>query len=433
MSPLNPDPKPPRRLKVPVPPPGKLTARILGPFRLGRALAIVGLGLAGFVAPIGASASPNPSAAIGTPLPPGWERCVLQGVGAPVTADDVANLDAWQLAEGGSTNNTAAYNPFNTRQATDSTGTPLPVDTSVVGFPAFATWTAGCAATVATLLNSDMAPIVTALKAGDVSPPGLFLSDVDKSAWCAPSADGIPCYAQEVLAGELLGALLTGSAGQLKDAVLGYSNTSTDLKVYEEAAFVTAADLNVLTAKTEQLTVAQNSELVAQGKLSAATRALRRLAIDAYTSHSVVSVDSNLQLFGPPDEQGVVGQYYGNVAVAILIDGYDRAVAAVKTSVSQRLAAAASVTQATSVRDSAEAAESQALSRLEADVKSIEAARACSTPSLATPAALSVAGQGTPGQLWAALQDCLGGAPVSGAPPQRIGAFVGGTPTAPHT
>ena len=57
-----------------------------------------------------------------TPLPPGWELCVLQGLNAPVTAANVTDLDQWQAAEGGSTNNTAAYNPFNTRRMTDARG-----------------------------------------------------------------------------------------------------------------------------------------------------------------------------------------------------------------------------------------------------------------------------------------------------------------------
>ena len=54
-----------------------------------------------------------------TPLPPGWELCILQGVGAPATEANIADLDEWQVAEGGSTNNTAAYNPFNTQRMTD--------------------------------------------------------------------------------------------------------------------------------------------------------------------------------------------------------------------------------------------------------------------------------------------------------------------------
>ena len=77
------------------------------------------------VAPPGAGTA-GAVAVIGTPLPPGWELCVLAGVGAPATRANVANLDEWQAAEGGSTNNTAAYNPFNTARTTDAEGAPCP-------------------------------------------------------------------------------------------------------------------------------------------------------------------------------------------------------------------------------------------------------------------------------------------------------------------
>src|SRR5580692_4492234 len=84
-------------------------------------------------------------AVVGTPLPPGWELCVLAGVSAPATRANVADLDEWQAAEGGSTNNTAAFNPYNTQRTTDNTGTPIPgAADSANGFPAFPSWAAGC-------------------------------------------------------------------------------------------------------------------------------------------------------------------------------------------------------------------------------------------------------------------------------------------------
>ena len=71
------------------------------------------------------------------------ELCILQGLQAPVTAVNVADLDQWQAAEGGSTNNSAADNPFNTMRTTDNTGAALPASISSNGFPAFSTWLAG--------------------------------------------------------------------------------------------------------------------------------------------------------------------------------------------------------------------------------------------------------------------------------------------------
>jgi hypothetical protein len=395
-------------------------SRLFGPFRLYSSLAIVVLGVVGLSSPIRASPSPNPGAGMGTLLPPGWELCVLNGIGAPGTEDDVANLDAWQVVEGGSTNNTAAYNPFNTRHVTDLKGAPLPVAISSDGFPAFATWAAGCAATVATLLQPSMAPIVTALKAGAVSPPGIFLSDVDQSPWCAPSADGIPCYASQILAGELLGALLDGSSSQLRGALTSYSNTGSNLRSYEEDATLTAADQDLLAAKDKQLALTERDVSVAMGELSGATRALRRLALDDYTSDTGVRSHASLQLFDPPDERELVAQYLANTAASLLAVRYDQAEADVKTSISKRRAANASVAQATSLLDSAQAAENQALSGLEADVKSVEAGLSCAPPPLVTAAASPFGSQGSAGQVWAALQDCL-------APPTQFGAPTTGS------
>src|ERR1700722_17124398 len=177
------------------------------------ALATAGLGLGAFAWTTG-----GPAAAQGggfTPLPPGWELCVLEGVGAPATAANVADLDEWQAAEGGLTNNTAAFNPYNTGRTTDNTGASIAgaVD-SANGFPAFPSWAAGCSATIATLFQPNMWVIDAALRAGNVSPPTAFLAVVDQSAWCAPSPNGVPCYvdAMEVSPGSLALAIPASSA-----------------------------------------------------------------------------------------------------------------------------------------------------------------------------------------------------------------------------
>jgi len=402
---------PPRPLKVPVPHHGKLTARILG-----TSFAMLGLGVV-IEAPAGAVPAPKASIVVGTPLPTGWEACVLDGVDAPSTADNVADLDQWQVAEGGSTNNAAAYNPFNTRQVTDPTGAPLPADISTQGFPAFSTWAAGCAATVATLLRPDMVPIVTALQAGNVSPPGIFLSDVDQTPWCAPSVDGIPCYASEVLAGELVLALLTGGSGPLSDALTGYSDTSTDLSDYQAAAYVNATDQGVLTTKTQQLTLAESQVSAARRTLAAKASALRRLAIDDYVNGQTVSSNMKVLLFEPEGDHDALTQFFRGVAGNLLVGDYDQAKATVRTSVKRRLAASESVSQARSVLASAQAAENQDLSQLQGDAKSIETAKACTAPPVITPAASSVGGPETPSQLWDTLQDCLAPTPVESQPP----------------
>lgn len=392
-------------------------ARIFGPLRLGVSLAIVVLGVVALGSPVRANPSPNPGAVVGTPLPSGWELCVLEGVGASGTADNVADLDEWQVVEGGSTNNTAAYNPFNVRQVTDSTGAALPAVVMSDGFPAFATWAAGCAATVAALLQPIMIPIVTALRAGDVAVPGIFLFDVDQSPWCAPSADGIPCYASEVLAGEIVQALLNGSSRQLKSSLTSYSNTGADLRSYQEAAYVVVADQNIVVAKNVLLAASEQAVSVARATLSRATRALRRLALDDYTDAAASRFESSLPLLGSPDQRDSIGQYFLNIAASLLTGHYDRAEAAVKASISKRQAAEASVAHATSALDSAQSAESVTLSGLDSDVKGIEAGLACTVPSVVTAVASPAGNQGGAGQLWGALQDCL-------APPDQTGAPV---------
>src|SRR6202012_397109 len=116
------------------------------------ALATVGLGGGALAWTVSGNAAAQSNGF--TPLPPGWELCVLEGVNAPATAANVADLDEWQAAEGGSTNNTAAYNPFNTLRTTDNTGAAIAgAVTSANGFPAFPSWAAGCAATVGTLFQ----------------------------------------------------------------------------------------------------------------------------------------------------------------------------------------------------------------------------------------------------------------------------------------
>jgi hypothetical protein len=372
------------------------------------ALVMVGLGVVGFGFPVGASSAPDPAVAITTMLPPGWELCLLQGVGAPVTQDNVADLDEWQLAEGGSTNNSAAYNPFNTLRMTDVNNAALPAVISSNGFPAFGTWVAGCAATVATLLQPNMTSIVAALKAGDVSPPGVFLLDVDASQWCAPSANGIPCYASEILAGDgtAVEARFVQGSGGFKDALAIYTAAGAALNAYDQDVPVVAADQALLAAQTGQLVVVDGELSAARGALSVAARALRRLAVAEYTNDGAVSSDANLQLFSAPTDEGIVAQVLANVATNALIRRYDRAEVGVTTWVAHRLVVVASVSHAAAVLDSAVAAATQALAQLDADMTTIEAAGACTGAPVVAAAPLSVASPASADEA-GTLQGCL--------------------------
>lgn len=88
----------------------------------------------------------------------GWESDVLTAIGAPVTAANVAFLDAWQNAEGGS----AAYNPLNTTQQMSGS-----TDYNSAGVQEYGSSSQGANATAKTLLNGYYDSIVAALRTGD--------------------------------------------------------------------------------------------------------------------------------------------------------------------------------------------------------------------------------------------------------------------------
>lgn len=351
------------------------------------ALAIVTAGLGG-CAFSGAFAGIASASGNGTPLPPGWELCILQEVAAPATEANIADLDEWQVAEGGSTNNTAAYNPFNTARMTDATGAPLPGVVSANGFPAFADWRTGCAATVATLFQPNMWSITSALRAGNVAPPGVFLAAVDQSAWCAPSADGVPCYEGKVLgaAGDLA-ALLTNSP-----ALSVFGNVRSDLHTYQQAIATVAGDQNLLVTRQEQLAEAQTQLSAARGTYDIASRALRRFAIDEYVSsglyasNSVANLGGGVNPFGAKTAQGVIAQQYLSVAANNLLVRERSAAADVKGLLSRRDAAAKAVTPAALALASDTTAEHRSLVKMVADVATLQQAGACTTVNIAVPA-----------------------------------------------
>jgi hypothetical protein len=333
-------------------------------------------------------------AAADTPLPAGWELCILQGVGAPATQANVADLDEWQLAEGGSTNNTAAYNPFNTGRTTDVNNTPLPTAPSS-GFPAFTDWISGCAATVATIVQPNMTPVAAALLAGNVSPPPAFLAIVDQSQWCAPSADGTPCYANLIGAatGDLAKAVLSASS-----ALDVFGNVRTDLHSYQLAvAAVTAAQQSVLTT-AQQLSAAQSILSTARNRAAGAQSALRRFAVDEYVSSGLYQSSPLVSgthngAFGVPNQNGVVAQQYATVVASDLLAQTQTARSAVNVALAQRNGVQKTLQQFELTLTSDNAAQNRSLVRLVADVETLQKAGACTTAVITapTPAATPVA------------------------------------------
>ena len=350
------------------------------------ALASVGLG-GGALAWTASSPAAAQSGAY-TPLPPGWELCVLEGLAAPATPTNIADLDEWQAAEGGSTNNTAAFNPFNSLRTTDVTGAAIPgVDTSN-NFPAFSTWAAGCSATVATLYQPNMWVITAALRAGNVTPASAFLAVVDQSAWCAVSPAGVPCYVNEVLSG----ATSLPASLPVSSALNVYGNVKSDLSAYQQSIQKVSTDQNEIGIRDLALAAASSNVATAHSQLGAASRSLQKFAVNEYVSSGLYSgaplVSSGTQPLSPStpqDSDGVVVQEYLGVAASNLVTKEGAANGVYKDAEQRRDAASKALAQAAVTLTSDQAAENQDLTQLISDVGTLEHAGACATVTITPP------------------------------------------------
>jgi hypothetical protein len=351
------------------------------------ALATVGLGGGALVSTVSGPAAAQSGG--NTPLPPGWELCVLEGVAAPATAANIADLDEWQAAEGGSTNNTAAFNPFNSLRTTDVTGAPVPgVDTSN-NFPAFPSWAAGCSATVATLYQPNMWVITAALRAGNVTPASAFLAVVDQSAWCAVSPAGVPCYVNEVLSGaESLPASLPVSS-----ALNVYGNVTSGLQAYQRSIAAVSADQNEVGIRDLALAAADSTVASARSQLGAASRSLQKFAVSEYVSSGLYSGAPLVSSGGaqpltpgtPQDSDGVVAQQYLGVAANNLLTQKGAADGVLKGAEQRRDAASKALAQTAVTLTSDETEENQDLTQLIKDVGTLEHAGACATVTITPP------------------------------------------------
>jgi molecular chaperone GrpE (heat shock protein) len=93
-----------------------------------------------------------------------WAKALLLAMRLPVTADNVAAVTAWEMAEGGHWYNTAYYNPLNTTQ-----NMPGARVFNSVGVKAYTSWKQGLQATVKTLKNGLYGGIIEALRRGNDS------------------------------------------------------------------------------------------------------------------------------------------------------------------------------------------------------------------------------------------------------------------------
>ena len=394
--------------------------RLLSTVRLAVALTVAGL-----IAPVVAwSTTAGPAGAVastvGTPLPGGWELCVLQGLSAPATQANVSNLAAWQNAEGGSTNNTAAYNPFNTSRTTNAANQPLPEVDSSNGFPTFANWAAGCAATVATMLQFNMWPIVTALREGNVSPPGGFLATVDQSQWCAPSADGQPCYLNAIVG---TAGVVAQPAVDTASALSVFSDVKSELHNYEVSILTTGLDQNQLTARDWQLVIARSDVSTSQNDYLAVQHTLRHFAVDEYENSGLFEASEFLggsngpTPFGLPDANGVVAHQYERVIASALVVRYQAAQAGVEASVQRRADASKAVTEAAAKLLFDDGAEDRSLARLVSAVATMQEAGACTAATLvSTPVAPATPAASTPGTAATTTTTTTTTAPPSSTP-----------------
>jgi len=93
-----------------------------------------------------------------------WAKALLVAMRLPVTADNLAAITAWEMAEGGHWYNTAYYNPLNTTQSM-----PGASIFNSVGVKAYTSWKQGLEATVITMKNGYYDGIIAALRRGNDS------------------------------------------------------------------------------------------------------------------------------------------------------------------------------------------------------------------------------------------------------------------------
>ena len=358
--------------------------------RLRRSAVALAVAVASVVVVSGHGTAHAASATGGAALPAAWELCILESLGAPVTATDVADLDVWQVGEGGSTQNSNTFNPYNTRRTTDVSGAGLPAVMASDGFPAFANWPAGCAATVATIVQSNMAAIRTALVAGGQSPASAFLTTVDQTPWCAPDA-GVPCYSTLIA----LGLQVTGTSR----AMTLLSDTSSEVTAYARAAGQLVSLEGTLGAQQGDLTAAKAADVAAQQVVQGARQALQTLAVYDYTSNPSLDRIASLDQFEAPTQGDQLRQFYERVDLTREVRQLAQAQTVLHDAEAHTAAVEGDIAATKQAISATQSDELRSLSRLGADVSTLHGAGACPTvppvpadPSVAVPAVAGVSG-----------------------------------------
>lgn len=94
--------------------------------------------------------------------PSSWARAVLRAEGDPRSPCNMGAMLAWEGAEGGHWNNSAAYNPLNSTMPEPGSSTM-----NSVGVRVYTSWRQGLRATIDTLNNGNYGNILAALRSGD--------------------------------------------------------------------------------------------------------------------------------------------------------------------------------------------------------------------------------------------------------------------------
>lgn len=123
---------------------------------------------------------------------PGWEKAVLEGIGAPITHENVAFLQHWAFMEAG----TAAYNPLNTTQfVTGATNYNSFGDRGEFHVRNYPNEDSGVAATIQTLQNGRFNHILRGLQSGNPLSTGSVNVARELNTW------GTIHFAEEIRAG----------------------------------------------------------------------------------------------------------------------------------------------------------------------------------------------------------------------------------------
>jgi len=222
---------------------------------------------------------------------------------------------------------------------------------------------------------------------------------VDQSQWCAPSADGTPCYAD----------MIGGATGDLAKAVLSassaldvFGNVRTDLHTYQDSVTTNALAQLAVSTTSQQLTAAQSILTSARARAADAQAALRRFAVNEYVSSGLYQASSfvsgtNTSPFGTPSENGVVAHQYSTFVAADLVRQAQAAAAAVKAALAQRNGIQKTLQQDELTLTGDNANESHSLVRLVGDVETLQKAGACTTAVITQPTPAAAGAQSAGG------------------------------------